>query len=179
MNNGYGEIIGEDAVRFQRLLPGPIERVFEYLVDGDKRGRWLCSGDTDDRIGGRINMTFRNNTLSKEPDDPPPPKHKDFPEEVSFVGEITAYDPPHRFAHTWEFENEHSHVEYELAAKGDKVLLTLTHTRLDSRELKVDVCGGWHTHLEILEDVLNGKEPKAFWRRITVLEQEYEQRVPA
>lgn len=177
--NDYGEVIAEDSVRFVRLLPGPIERVWEFLVDGEKRGRWLCSGDTDQKIGGQITMTFRNSSLSKEPDVPPPDKHKDLPEVVSFAGEITAWDPPNHFSHTWEFDKEHSHVEYRLQAQGDKVLLTLTHTRLDGRAIKVDVSTGWHTHLDILVDVLEGDEPKAFWKRVCELEPVYEERIPS
>lgn len=175
--NNYGEVIAEDAVRFTRLLPGPIERVWSYLVDGDKRGRWLCSGDTDSDIGGTIHMVFRNNSLSSQPDVAPPDKHRDLPEEMSFRGEITAYDPPRLFSHTWEFENEHSHVEYALEERGDKVLLTLTHTRLDGRDMKVDVSGGWHTHLDLLEDVLNGREPRAFWKRYIEMDELYSQRI--
>ena len=37
----YGERIDDTTVRFERLLPGPIERVWEYLTDGDKRATWL------------------------------------------------------------------------------------------------------------------------------------------
>lgn len=173
----YGEVIGDDAVRFVRLLPGPIERVWEFLVDGDKRGRWLCSGDTGNASGESITMRFHNNSLSNEPDVPPPEKHKDMPEEVSFTGKITAWDPPTLFSHTWDFGDEHSHVEYQLEAQGDKVLLTLTHTRLDGRDMKVSFSGGWHTHLDILADVLKDQEPKAFWKRLTELDQEYEQRI--
>lgn len=177
--NEYGELIGEDTVRFRRVLPGPIERVWAHLVDGDKRGRWLCSGDTEQEVGGAIRMVFRNDTLSKAPDVAPPERHKDMPEEVAFSGTVTECDPPRRFSHTWEFDDERSEVCYELEERGDEVLLTLTHKRLDTRELKVDVCGGWHTHLDILVDILNDREPQAFWKRVGELEVEYRERIPA
>ena len=40
----YGERIGKTTVRFERLLPGPIERVWEYLTDSDRRATWLAAG---------------------------------------------------------------------------------------------------------------------------------------
>jgi hypothetical protein len=42
----------------------------------------------------------------------------------------------------------------------------------------VRVSGGWHTHLGILIDRLNGREPGAFWPRFAGLEAEYEKRLP-
>ena len=33
----YGVVLESGAVRFERLLPGPIERVWSYLVEGEKR----------------------------------------------------------------------------------------------------------------------------------------------
>ena len=33
--------VSADTFRFERLFPGPIERVWEYLVDGEKRGKWV------------------------------------------------------------------------------------------------------------------------------------------
>lgn len=41
----YGELLGESTVRFERLLPGPIERVWRFLTESDKRAQWLCGGD--------------------------------------------------------------------------------------------------------------------------------------
>ena len=45
----YGTITEAGAIRFERLLPGPIERVWAYLTDppsagpGSRRGRWSCA----------------------------------------------------------------------------------------------------------------------------------------
>ena len=40
--NEYGTLIGNNSIRFERLLPGPIERVWAYLVEPDKRALWLA-----------------------------------------------------------------------------------------------------------------------------------------
>ena len=43
---------------------------------------------------------------------------------------------------------------------GDKVRLVLTHKRLETSDTVLSVSGGWHTHLDILVDVLDGQQPK-------------------
>jgi uncharacterized protein YndB with AHSA1/START domain len=35
--NTYGALLSDDAIRFERLLPGPIERIWVYLTQSDKR----------------------------------------------------------------------------------------------------------------------------------------------
>ena len=42
----YGEMLDDTTIRFERMLPGPIERVWEYITESDKRAKWLCAGDT-------------------------------------------------------------------------------------------------------------------------------------
>jgi hypothetical protein len=34
----YGVVTAPDTVHLERLLPGPIERVWSYLTDSEKRG---------------------------------------------------------------------------------------------------------------------------------------------
>jgi uncharacterized protein YndB with AHSA1/START domain len=172
----YGERIDDTTVRFERLLPGPIERVWDYLTDGDKRATWLCGGKTELRVGGKVEMHFHNASLSRQPDIHPPEKYSDLPERPSFSGRVTRCEPPRLLAHTWDFENDHSEVCYELEEAGDKVRLVLTHRKLATRDEIISASGGWHTHLDILEDVLGGREPKAFWKTHTPLEAEYERR---
>ncbi|NCF24586.1 MAG: ATPase [Gammaproteobacteria bacterium] len=172
----YGERIDNSTVRFERLLPGPIDRVWEYLTDGDKRATWLAGGNTELRIGGKVELHFHNASLSAQPDIDPPDKYKDLPETMSFGGTVTRCEPKTLLAHTWEFEDEYSEVCYELEEVGKQVRLVLTHRRLSSHDEIISASGGWHTHLDILEDVLSGREPSAFWKSHTPIEAEYERR---
>ena len=110
------------------------------------------------------------------PDDPPPEKYKDLPEKVSYSGVVTACSPKTLLQHTWAGDGEDSEVTYELEEKEDGVLLTLTHRRLDSKDMITGVAGGWHAHLDILIDVLTGTEARPFWKTHTPLEAEYESR---
>ena len=175
----YGTVIEQRAVRFERLLPGPIDRVWNYLTDSDKRGTWLAVGEMDLQIGGQVEHVWHNNDLT-ENDDPPPEKYAEIAEEARMTGTITACDPPHLLAYTWEWgEDQPSEVTYELESRGDQVLLILTHRRLASRGEMVGVGAGWHAHLDILVARLEGSQPGGFWRTHTRLEAEYEQRISA
>jgi uncharacterized protein YndB with AHSA1/START domain len=114
--NEYGELLDESTVRFERLLPGPIERVWSYLTESDKRARWLCGGDVESTVGGRVDMHFHNMSLSSDEDIPRPEKYRDMPEKMSFAGKVTRCEPPYVLAHTWEFGEESSEVCYESAS---------------------------------------------------------------
>ena len=57
--------------------------------------------------------------------------------------------------------------------------LVVTHSKLADRGMMVDVGGGWHTHLAILEDVLNGVEPRPFWSSHAQFEKAYEAQIGA
>lgn len=174
----YGVVTEPGTVRFERLLPGPIERVWEYLTDSEKRGTWLATGQMELRVGGRVEHVFRNSDLT-QPDDPPPPKYANLPDELTMHGQITACDPPRMLAYTWSETSGDSEVTYELTPRADQVLLVLTHRRLGSRDEMISVAGGWHTHLGILADRLAGREPGRFWATHMRLETEYDRLIPA
>lgn len=174
----YGEVVGEGEVRFERLLPGPIERVWAYLTESEKRGRWLASGEMELRVGGRVEHVFRNSDLAGR-DDPPPEKYRDFVE-ARMEGRIVVCEPPRLLSYTWpEAEAPDSEVTFELTPRGDGVQLVLTHRRLASRDDMISVAGGWHTHLGILAARLEGRDPAAFWPTHMKLEAEYEKMIPA
>lgn len=179
--NAHGHMIASDTIRFERLLPGPIERVWAHLVEPDKRRLWLASGPMTLAAGGEVALHFRNAELSRDDDRAPEPYQAQ--ENCGDVhGRILRCEPPHRLAFTWgddpsRPEDVPSEVDIELsAAEGERVRLVLTHRRLPARQL-TSVAGGWHTHLGILEDHLSGQEPRPFWRTHTRLEAEYVERL--
>lgn len=176
--NDYGMVTAPGTVRIERILPGPIERVWEYLTDRDKRGTWLASGEMDLRVGGDVDLVFRNSELT--PDDiQPPPKYAKHAEESRMHGRITACDPPRLLSYTWgDPEQAPSEVSFELSPSDGKVLLRVTHKRLATRGDMVSVSGGWHAHLGILVARLEGRTPDAFWSMIERLDEEYENRIP-
>ena len=148
-------LIQPTTVRFERLLPGPIERVWAYLTESKKRATWLAAGEFDLRVGGAIELHFDNDSLT---DDIP----KGGPSR-SFKGRITRHEHLRALAHTWKWDAGDSEVLYELTPQGKEVLLTIHHRMPDDPGLTVGVGGGWPVHVGILADVLNGVKPRPFW----------------
>lgn len=176
--NDYGVVTAPGTLRIERLLPGPIERLWSYLTDSEKRGAWLATGDMDLRVGGQVELVFRNSELVPG-DDPPPAKYAKYGSEARQHGRITLCEPPRRLGYTWgegtEYESE---VGFELVPRAEKVLLVVTHQRLQTRDDMISVAGGWHAHLGILDDRLNGRPATGFWIAHARLEAEYERRIP-
>lgn len=170
--NEYGVVLESGAVRFERLLPGPVERVWAYLTESDKRGQWLASGAFDLRLGGRTEMLFKHSQIT---DETPPEAYREVHEKgVRSTGTITRYEPQRIIAFTWGGCNElESEVAFELVPKGEKVLLVLTHRKLPSKAEMTSVSGGWHMHLGLLEDLLTGSPRRGFWSRFAALDAEY------
>ena len=139
----FGTRTAPDTVRVERLLPGPIGRVWDYLTDATLRAQWLAGGALEPRVGGRVELVFNNSTLT-EHDDPPPAKYAQYAGESRMAGTITEFDPPYLLAYTWgEADGEHSHVRFELATQGPQVRLVVTHSRLATREgLLVGISSG-------------------------------------
>lgn len=171
----YGKVLEAGSVRFERVLPGPIERVWAYLTDSEKRGKWLASGDMDLRPGGAAQLRFKHSDLSPKIG-PTPERFKRYEGGHVMNNRVIECYPPRRLAMSW---GEHSDVTFELSEKGEDVLLVLTHRNLATRGDMINVSGGWHTHLEVLSQHLNGREPEPFWAMLGQVADEYERRLSA
>ena len=152
--NAPATLIKPSTVRLERLLPGPVERVWAYLVESDKRAKWLAGGEFDLRVGGRIELVFENDKLSEE--------SRDFGTK-RFEGRITRLEPMRMLAHSWDWDGKDSEVVYELAPRGKDVLLTIQHRLPAEGGINRGVAGGWAAHVGILADLLEGKKPRPFW----------------
>ena len=176
----YGVVTDPGTLRIERLLPGPVERIWRYLTDPEKRATWLAGGPMELRTGGKVENIFRNSDLSDHDD--PPPQHMAAFAEHRVPGEIIACEPPHVLAYSWggpAQAGESSEVRFELMPVDDKVLLTVTHSRLGDPHAMLNVAAGWHTHLGILGDRLAGRRPEGFWKTHTRLVGEYAMRIAA
>jgi uncharacterized protein YndB with AHSA1/START domain len=173
----FGVLTEARTIRFQRVLPGPIERVWAFLTESEQRGRWLASGPMDLRVGGRVELNFRHAELCARPE-AAPPKYRKFEQGVTNRGHITRCDPPRLLSFTWDEESEvDSEVTFELSPRGEEVLLVLTHRRLGGGPMMLSVASGWHTHLGVLADDLTGAERRPFWSRFEAAEAEYRRRL--
>jgi uncharacterized protein YndB with AHSA1/START domain len=179
MNSTYCTYPEPRTVRLERLLPGPIDRVWSYLTDSQMRATWFAGGPMELHVGGKAELLFRHENLSSEPI---PEEYKPHCGEGSppSIGHITRCAAPHLLAYTWwEDQGDQSEITFELQERGDDVLLTLTHRRLEDRKEMLNVSPGWHIHLDLLEANLRGTPRRPFWGTLATLKEEYEKRVPA
>jgi uncharacterized protein YndB with AHSA1/START domain len=173
----FARPIGPDAIRIERLLPGPRERVWRYLTEPELRRRWLAAGAFDLGPGGAVELVFRNNDLTRD-DDPPPAGYEAHGEESRLRGTILACEAPSLLAFTWGSDPDSSQVRFELVEEGDRVRLTVTHSRVVKRTMITAVSAGWHAHLDVLAAELEERVPEGFWRSFGTLEPLYAQRLP-
>lgn len=166
----YGTLTEPMTLQIQRMLPGPIDRVWAYITDADLRRQWLAAGPMDTRPGGTVEFVWRNDELT-----PPSRRPDGFDEEHRLLCEILDIDPPRRLVISW---GRSDGVTFELAPVGQKVLLTITHRRLPDRDMLLMVSAGWHAHLDVLVARMEGTEPALFWEAWLKLKEDYAARIP-
>jgi uncharacterized protein YndB with AHSA1/START domain len=170
--NAYGVLTEPATLKIQRLLPGPIERIWAYLTESDLRRQWLAAGQMEMRVGAPVELVWRNDQLTNPPGQRPP----GFSDERRMQSRITEVDPPRKLTFTWADSGD---VSFELDSKGDEVLLTVIHRHLPDRATLLGVGAGWHMHLDVLVARATGKEPEPFWDGLSRLRKEYDRRLPA
>ena len=130
MTDGTLETIdGRPALRFERTLTHPIERVWRAVSEPAELERWFPAAA-----------------------DWTPAKGETF-EAYGATGQVTEVDPPHRLG--WTFGGEQ--YLFELAAEGDGCRLTFTHV-FDDRALAAQTAAGWDAYLSRLAPHLAGEE---------------------
>lgn len=168
--DAYGVLIEPTTLKIERLLPGPLERIWAYLTQSDLRRLWLASGEMELKPDAPFELVWRNEELSN-----PPGKRPDgFPEEQRMESRIIEVDPPHRLVFAWR----QGEVSFELKPAGTQVLLTIIHRRISDRANTIMIGAGWHMHVNILAARLSGQEPGPFWDGWSRLREEYERRIP-
>ena len=142
------------AVQFERILPGPIERVWQYLTDTKLLPGWFGHGSIEPRAGGVVNFL-----------------------DGHIRGIVTQWQPPHLLTYTWNvFEPgsspdavssyPESYLSFTLEPRGRDVLLTLSHVPILERFEKQNAMG-WHTFLDMLGAALRGEkvEERGFYMK--------------
>jgi uncharacterized protein YndB with AHSA1/START domain len=166
----FGTLIEPTTLKIERMLPGPIERVWSYLTDNNLRSQWFASGDMKLEPDAPFEFVWRNDELSTKPGKRP----EGMPDVRRMQARVITCDPPHKLAFTW---GEKSDVSITLQNRGSRVLLTLIHNRVADRSMALGVSAGWHSHLDVLAHILNGTEQQPFWDNFTSLKREYDQRI--
>lgn len=140
-----GEISSVGQVRFERLLPGPIERVWDFLTRTELLPTWFGEGTIEPRVGGEVRLMGGH-----------------------IRGTVTQWQPPRKLVYTWNVFSPgeevsaypESYLTLELSPEGEHVRLTLTHLPIPERFQK-QTSMGWHTFLDIVESGVRGEEPQS------------------
>ena len=139
-----GEMGSLPSVIFTRLLPGPIERVWTHLSEPAKLPGWFgTDGRIEPRPGGQVWLMGGH-----------------------IRGVVTQWQPPRRLVYTWNvFAPDdpadavsalpESYPSFDLAAQGERVLLTFRHFPVLERFVAQNAMG-WHTMLDLLALTLAG-----------------------
>ena len=135
MNDGvYLELDGRPAVRFERLYPHPVDRVWMAITDPEELVAWFPSRAViEPRVGGSV--SFSGDPYSD-----------------TLTGEVLAYDPPTRLAFTWG-ENE---LHFELEEVGVSACRFVLTDFLDVTTAAARNASGWTVCVGELDKLLAG-----------------------
>ncbi|BCJ91618.1 hypothetical protein IZ6_23530 [Terrihabitans soli] len=160
-----------DTIRFERHMPGPISRIWDFLTHPTIRGRWLATGPMDLKEGGSYEMIFRHDELTPHPGIAPP--GKDSPKGFTVRGEVLESRFPSVLALTWPDAGPDSKVTFVLTSLHGQVRVTLIHSGIRDRATLAELAAGWHAHLNVLEAKANSVTPPPFWKRFAEYHEEY------
>jgi uncharacterized protein YndB with AHSA1/START domain len=126
-NSDHAKFSTSVAIRIVRNLPGPIERIWQYLIDPEKRRRWFAGGPIELRVGGEIELLFNHKTVL--PAETSTALYADHHNGGKIMaGTVLRYEPPRVLSYTL---GENSDVIFELIPQDDDVLFILTQLRRD------------------------------------------------
>jgi uncharacterized protein YndB with AHSA1/START domain len=153
------ERLAPDAIRLERLLDAPAEKVWRYLTEAELRRQWFMGG-TDARPGSEFELLVDHDNLSD--DEVPYPESYAASKGVRFGEKVIRFEPPRLLETTFQ-GGKNGTVTYELHPEGERTRLVLTHSGIASPVGAQDFGSGWNSHLTVLQERLAGRSVKNFW----------------
>lgn len=128
-------------VRFERVYPHPIARVWEAVTDPKNMSAWFHQTELDLQPGGRIEFRSHDGDTCES------------------NGRVVAVDPPRLFEFVWVNDDVPDELtRWELHQEGhDRCRVVFTHSRL-AEAYAVSVSAGWHLVLDDLGQFLDGAD---------------------
>jgi uncharacterized protein YndB with AHSA1/START domain len=168
-----GSILDLHTVEFKRLIPGPIELAWDYLTKTELIKTWFADVTIEPRVGGAVTIRFSEDESCNT---------------TGVRGTVREFRKPNVVAFTWFQQRlqpdgsrtgvDEGSVRFELAERGDKVLLTLLHTGLPIHEL-ASHSAGWDAFLHNLDSLMSGKGKIDFMAKFEELHPRYAERIAA
>ena len=153
------ERIAPDAIRLERLLDAPLEKVWRYLTEAELRQQWFMGGSDATGVG-EFELLVDHDKLSTEKV-PYPETYECFKGAV-WTEKVTRFDPPRLLETTFQ-GGKNGIVTYELFPEGSGTRLVLTHSGMVSPVGAQDFGSGWNSHLAVLQERLAGRGVRDFW----------------
>ncbi len=142
MNGTLLKIDSRHALRFERRLAHPPEKVWRALTEPSEIGQWFPATPEWELVpGAKIVFRFREEAPV------------DDMTQADFEGEIVAVEPLRLLEFTWADEL----LRWELAPDGGGTRLTFT-TAFDDLGKAARDAAGWDVCLEVLEAALGDRE---------------------
>ena len=152
--------IASDAIRLERLLDAPVEKVWRYLTEAELRSQWFMGG-SDATSGGEFDLVVDHDKLSDDENVPYPETYAAFKGTV-WTERVLRFDPPRLLQTTFQ-GGKNGTVTYQLFPDGDRTRLVLTHSEIVSPSGAQDFGSGWTSHLAVLQERLAGRGVRNFW----------------
>jgi len=139
------EAAGGPQVRIERVLPAPIQDVFDAWTDPARMAEWLspvghAEAEVDLRVMGRFKVSMVDETTR-----------------IEHTGEYLVVDPPGELSFTWQSPyagSDPSVVTVLFEAEGDETRIVLTHRRLPEGHVDPHT-QGWETMITRLAALLD------------------------
>ena len=168
-----GSILDLHTVEFKRLIPGPIELAWDYLTKNELIKTWFADVTIEPRVGGAVTIHFTKDESCST---------------TGVRGTVSEFRKPNVVAFSWLQQRlqpdgsrkgvDEGSVRFELAERGDKVLLTLHHTGLPIHEL-ANHSAGWDSFLRNLDSLMSGRGKIDFMATFNELRPRYVERIEA
>jgi uncharacterized protein YndB with AHSA1/START domain len=136
----YIEHEGRPALRFVRIYPHPVERLWRAITDPNELARWFPARATlEQRVGGSITFSFAEDVKESAGVD-------------DSTGTVLVCDPPRQLAYTWEGDELH----FELEPLPDNHCRLTFISVLHRRDAAARDGAGWTVCLAELDRMLGG-----------------------
>jgi uncharacterized protein YndB with AHSA1/START domain len=129
---------GKRSVEMEVLVPGTPEQVWQAMATGAGNTAWFTRTTVEERSGGEIRFDFGANGSS--------------------VGEVTAWEPPHRFGyveHEWNETAPPVATEVTITGRsGDQCVVRMVHSLFSSSDDWDDQLEGFEKGWPAFFDIL-------------------------